>query len=66
MKAGCVPIVSNIESGIPDVIEDCKDGFLIEPENSFGFANAIIDLHNNPELLESNEKSCNKERKLYV
>jgi glycosyltransferase involved in cell wall biosynthesis len=60
MKEGCIPIVSNIESGIPDVVENCKDGYLIEPEKTESFANAIINLYNNPTLLESIKEAAIK------
>ncbi|MGC8557339.1 MAG: glycosyltransferase, partial [Fervidicoccus sp.] len=45
-----VPIVATKVGGIPEVIEDGKDGILVEPENPEELSNAIIRLLDNKEL----------------
>lgn len=53
MKAGCVPIVSHIPSGIPDVVENGKNGMLVEPDDIQGFADAIVTLSSDENKLRS-------------
>lgn len=50
MKAGCIPVISNIESGVPDVIIHGKNGFLIERDDVNAFVQTIVDLSNNNKL----------------
>ncbi len=51
MAAGCV-VVGNKLGGIPELIEDGKSGYLIEPLGDVDkFCNKIIDLLNKPEVL---------------
>lgn len=47
MKAGCIPIVSDIESGIPDVVTHKENGYLIKPDDIVGFVDAVLLLHGN-------------------
>jgi len=39
-----VPVVATKVGGIPEIIEDGKDGILVEPENPEGLANTILRL----------------------
>lgn len=52
MGAGVVPVVSNIESGVPDVVTSDVTGFLPEVGNLDGFASAIARLAADRERLE--------------
>ena len=49
MAAG-LPIVATRVSGNEDIVCDCDNGFLVEPENPLKLATAIIKLINNEEL----------------
>ena len=42
------PVVASNVGGIPTQIEDGKNGFLLEPKDTEGFADRIIHLLNNP------------------
>ena len=44
MGAGLVPVVSNLKSGIPEVVDDAG-GILVPVDNVAGYAKAIIHLH---------------------
>jgi len=52
MEAMCskTPVISTNVSGIPELIEDGKQGLLVEPENTLQLANAIKALLNDAEL----------------
>ena len=52
MGAGVVPVVSNIESGVPDVMTADVNGLLPEVGDINGFADAIARLANDHSLLE--------------
>ncbi|NWF55786.1 MAG: glycosyltransferase family 4 protein [Syntrophaceae bacterium] len=43
-------VVASRVGGIPEIIEDGKTGFLVEPENFSGVAEKVIHLLKNPEL----------------
>ncbi len=45
-----VPVISTRGGALPEVVGNC--GILVEPKDSQGLANAIIDLLNRPEELE--------------
>jgi glycosyltransferase involved in cell wall biosynthesis len=65
MGAGVVPVVSNIDSGVPDVMTDGVTGFMPEIGDVGGFANAIAMLAGNRDLLErmgANGRALVKER----
>lgn len=47
MAAG-LPIVATRVGGIPEIIESGKNGFLVEPRNSAGLAEKILELLRNP------------------
>jgi glycosyltransferase involved in cell wall biosynthesis len=51
MKAGCVPVVSNIPSGIPDLVFNGKNGILVAPDDIKGFSEGILRLHRDREKL---------------
>lgn len=46
MGHGLVPVVSNLPSGIPEVVDE-NTGKLVAPDNTAGYAEAIIALHSN-------------------
>lgn len=50
MKAGCVPVVSNLKSGIPDVVKHAKNGYLIKKDDAHAFVQAIVELNENEKL----------------
>ena len=45
MGHGLVPVVSNLPGGIPEVVDE-NTGKLVPPDNTAGYAEAIIALHN--------------------
>jgi glycosyltransferase involved in cell wall biosynthesis len=47
MAYGLVPVVSNIKSGVSEVV-DAKCGILVEPEDVAGYAAGILELSKNP------------------
>lgn len=50
--AACgVPIVASRAGGIPEIVEDEVNGYLIKPGDSAGLARAVIDLLDRPERL---------------
>jgi glycosyltransferase involved in cell wall biosynthesis len=50
--AGVVPVVSNLASGIPDVVQPAVTGYRPEPGDVDGFAAAIASLAGDRELLD--------------
>jgi len=52
LSVGAVPVASNLESGVKDIIEEGMNGLLVNCGDVKGFANAIADLYNNREKLE--------------
>jgi len=52
MGCGLVPVVSNIQSGVPDVVADGATGFLPEVGDVDGFADAIARLAGDRPLVE--------------
>ena len=48
MGHGLVPVVSNLPSGIPEVVDE-NTGKLVPQDNTAGYAEAIIALHNHPD-----------------
>jgi glycosyltransferase involved in cell wall biosynthesis len=66
MKAGCVPVTSNIKSGIPDVVEDGINGFMLDTNEPDQFAKKIIELANSPETLKTlRNKAIEKANKMF-
>ncbi len=60
MAHGCVPVVSSIRSGVPQVIEDGRNGYLLPIGDINGFADRMQHLSSNPEVLESMRSSAYK------
>ena len=52
-----LPIISTPVGGIPDCIVEGKTGFLVNPGEINDFANRILQLKNNPELLSAIAKA---------
>lgn len=60
MAAGCVPVVSRIQSGIPELIDDGTTGLIVDVGDIDGFVKAIDRLHRNRDelaVLSSNSVS---------
>ena len=51
------PVVASNVGGIPLQIEDGQSGFLVEPEDTQGFADRIVDLLRNPKLAKKMGKT---------
>lgn len=51
LQMKCIPVVSNLESGIPDIIKHGENGLIAETGNVRAFADEIISLAKKPELL---------------
>jgi glycosyltransferase involved in cell wall biosynthesis len=49
MQAGCVPVVSAIRSGIPELIDDGANGFTVPIGHVEAFADRIEELYQSPE-----------------
>jgi glycosyltransferase involved in cell wall biosynthesis len=58
MGAGLVPVVSNIKSGVPEVVERGVTGFTPAVGDIAGFAESIERLSSNRELLERLSARC--------
>ncbi|WP_066221468.1 glycosyltransferase family 4 protein [Formosa haliotis] len=58
MKSGCVPIISSIESGIPEVVSQNKDGILVEVNNVDAFSESLIELYTSPDILEKMKENA--------
>jgi glycosyltransferase involved in cell wall biosynthesis len=60
MMSGAVPVVSWIKGVTDDIVSDGITGLLIEPDDTEGFANAIVSLLKNPEKLISMAEAARK------
>lgn len=58
MKAGVVPLASNIKSGIPELISDGITGYKIEIGKESEYAEHIKFLFKNPAKLQEMSKNC--------
>src|SRR3989440_8681369 len=47
---GCVPVVSRVRSGIPEVLTDGVNGYVVEPGDWDGIARRLEELHSSPAL----------------
>lgn len=54
------PVVATRTGGLPDVVEDGKTGFLVEPENEVELANAVIKLLQDKQLQEEMGEAGNQ------
>lgn len=52
LAAGAVPVVTDLESGISDIIKHEYNGMLVEKDNVKMFADSIFRLYNNGSLLQ--------------
>jgi len=52
LAAGAVPVVTNLESGVRDIIQHDLNGLLVEADDIAGYCEAILKLYNNREHLE--------------
>ena len=59
MSAGLVPVVTDLPSGVPEVVSE-QTGFRISLGDTFGFAAAIKMVDKNRELLESMSRAARK------
>jgi glycosyltransferase involved in cell wall biosynthesis len=53
MAQGCVPVVTNIRSGVPEVIRDGENGFVVPIADIDAFVERLACLAQNPALVES-------------
>ncbi|MGV8828589.1 MAG: glycosyltransferase family 4 protein [Breznakibacter sp.] len=58
MKAGLVPLVSNLPSGIPELVMDGRTGFRIELDDADGYVEAICHLNDNRNELKRLGENC--------
>jgi glycosyltransferase involved in cell wall biosynthesis len=64
MAAGA-PVVATNVSGIPELVEHEVNGLLVEPDDPHALADALLRLHNDPQLtqrLTTNGRTTVKER----
>lgn len=59
------PVISTNVGGMPFLIEDSKEGILIEPNNADAFVNAIIELQSKPENVKTLTTNARKKVELY-
>jgi glycosyltransferase involved in cell wall biosynthesis len=52
MGQGCVPVVSAVASGVPQLVSDGQNGFVIPVGDLHGFARQLRMLHESPSLRE--------------
>ncbi len=60
MKAGVIPIVSNISGGIQELVIENETGFKIQANDVQGYINSIIDLNNNWDKRKTLRVNCIK------
>jgi glycosyltransferase involved in cell wall biosynthesis len=48
MGQGCIPVVTDVRSGIPEVIADRENGFRVAAGDVAGFAACLAEIHRNP------------------
>ncbi|SDB65011.1 Glycosyltransferase involved in cell wall bisynthesis [Flavobacteriaceae bacterium MAR_2010_188] len=66
MKCGCVPVCSDIKSGIPDLIDHGIEGFIVDTGNVTRFAEHIVKLLENEKLLhEMAFNAANKAHEMF-
>jgi glycosyltransferase involved in cell wall biosynthesis len=52
MSQGCVPVVTDIDSGIPELVRDGESGFRVPVGDTRAFADRFEELYRQPALLE--------------
>ena len=52
MQAGIVPIVTNLDSGVPELILDSFSGYLVNRGDALSISKIILELNSNRQLLE--------------
>jgi glycosyltransferase involved in cell wall biosynthesis len=52
-----LPVLATTVSGIPEIIEDGKDGFLVESQDAEAMADKLIEMIESPALLETVRKA---------
>jgi glycosyltransferase involved in cell wall biosynthesis len=57
MAAGAVPVVSDLASGMREVVDE-TNGILVQPENTDGYAAGIAELHHNRLLLREKARNA--------
>lgn len=55
-----IPVVASDEGGIPDIVEDCETGHIVEKQNSEALAKALENLFRNPGERDSMGKAGRK------
>jgi glycosyltransferase involved in cell wall biosynthesis len=60
MSRGCVPVVTNIDSGIPEIVQDGINGYRVPVGDIQQFAECLAELYRNPERCQ--EMSVNAYR----
>jgi glycosyltransferase involved in cell wall biosynthesis len=63
--ASGIPVVATNVGGIPDIIKDGENGFLVEPANPQKLAEKIIILLNNPALRITMAQNAQKSNNIY-
>jgi glycosyltransferase involved in cell wall biosynthesis len=58
MGRGCVPVVADIRSGIPELIQDGWNGFIVPSGDPAGFAQRIVTLKENALKLEGMSRNA--------
>ena len=58
MAHGCVPVVTRIRSGVPEVVRDGENGFLVPIGGIREFTERILQLSSNPEMLARMRKNA--------
>lgn len=51
MHRACVPVVSNVASGIPELLEDGVNGFVVDIGDTEAFADRLVRLHGDREQM---------------
>jgi len=59
-SAAGLPVIASDIEGIKDAVEDCKNGYLVQPGDSQAFIGVILNLIKNPKILEKKSKSAKR------
>ena len=58
MSAGCVPIVTDIPSGVPEVVTDGVNGFRVPVGDVRSFAERLVSLHHDRSMLATMQRAA--------